>query len=284
MENIAGFENEHQALFQTTDISSRTGVKLITGAVLHDRVNYWCRGRVRDDFLLLYTFDGAAWVREGTKKRELKPGSWFLLRPGIVHQYRDTEPWSFAYIHFAGELAAETLDRIDFFSRENLGFQQSRSRAAKLLAEIINLSGITAAEEIVRAAKLIELLAVLQCDYFEPGQGSDFLELVRDYIRDNLDRAITLDELAKLAGLSQFHFCRKFRTKTGFSPLRFVQKLRIEEAAKQLRQSAAGKVLETAEAVGFDDPLYFSKVFKKWTGMSPSDYKSFLLTAEKKDL
>lgn len=281
MENIAIFKNDRQALFQATDISSRTDVKLITGGILHDRVNYWCKSRIRDDFLLLYTFDGTAWVQEGAKKRELKPGDWFLLRPGIVHHYRDITPWSFAYIHFAGELAAETLERVNFFSRENLGFQQCRGRGAKLLAEIIYMSGITAAEDIVRAAKLIELLAVLQCDYFEPGPENDFLELVREYIRDNLDRVITLDELAKLVGLSQFHFCRKFRTKSGFSPLRFVQKLRIEEAARLLRQSGDGKILSVAEAVGFDDPLYFSKVFKKWTGMSPSDYKSLLLAAEK---
>ncbi len=279
MENIAKYKSEYRALFQHTDISNRMGVKLITGGILFDRTDYWCKGRIRDDYLLMYTFGGSAWVLEGAKKSELNPGDWFLIRPNIAHHYRDIESWSFGYIHFAGNLASEALDRINFFSRENLGFRQRNDTAANLLSDIIHsTSDPTAAGEIARNAKFLELLAALHGNYFEANPEMDIQSIVREYAEEHLKRVISLEELAKLAGMSQFHFCRKFREETGFPPMRFVQKLRIERAGKILGQSPNVKISAVAMEVGFADPLYFSKVFSKWTGMSPIEYRNFLLT------
>jgi len=87
---------------------------------------------------------------------------------------------------------------------------------------------------------------------------------------------LDLSQLAEITGVSQFHLVRIFKEKYGYPPIRFMQKLRIEKAKELLRQEPdSRKIYEIAELSGFKDPLYFSKVFSKWTGMSPEKFRIY---------
>jgi len=82
----------------------------------------------------------------------------------------------------------------------------------------------------------------------------------------------SLDRLAKAAGLSVDHFGRIFKQQTGWSVRQYVCRQRLIEARRLLVQGALN-VSEVAQAVGFDDPFYFSRVFKRSFGVSPSHFR-----------
>ena len=94
------------------------------------------------------------------------------------------------------------------------------------------------------------------------------------YIKENFNGHITIDVLASEAGLSKYHFCRKFRTALGSSPMNFVTLMRIERAKELLRRGKSISII--AMEVGFNDFGNFSKSFKKLTGLTPSAYKDSL--------
>jgi AraC-like DNA-binding protein len=280
MDNIAD-NKDYSLLFNNSPVSTRMGVEIVSPGCLFAKTGYFCRDRVRKDYLLLLTIDGKAWVKEGKRKKMLRKGSWFLLRPGIVHSYRDITPWSFAYVHFHGSTADQVINGLSFFKRENLGFRQSGNAGKELLSRLVNSANdVTIPGEILRNAVLLELLTCLHSNYRSNQSGYDPLVKAYEHIVDNLDRELELPHLAEITGISQFHLVRIFKEKYGYPPIRFMQKLRIEKAKELLRQEPdSRKIYEIAELSGFKDPLYFSRVFSKWTGMSPEKFRIYAKSA-----
>ncbi|HTG01096.1 MAG TPA: AraC family transcriptional regulator [Nitrospirota bacterium] len=95
---------------------------------------------------------------------------------------------------------------------------------------------------------------------------------VVSYIEQNLWTPLELDELAKQAHLSKFHFCRTFKRYTGLNPMKYVAALRIDRAKELLKQQDIS-VSNVASKVGFRDLSNFIRQFKKVTGVTPSRYR-----------
>lgn len=99
----------------------------------------------------------------------------------------------------------------------------------------------------------------------------DLLQVTTEYMKHNYMYPIQITELAKMAGLTASSFCRAFKQTTGRTPGSYVTELRIEHA-KQLMQQSDVKCKQISQVVGFQDELYFSRVFKKREGVSPTLY------------
>lgn len=93
---------------------------------------------------------------------------------------------------------------------------------------------------------------------------------VQDHVRSHLDDPLALDDLARIAHASRFHFARMFKAHTGETLARFVQRARLERAATLMRASPEQSLLEVALAVGFGSASDFSRVFKQHHGVAPS--------------
>ena len=106
---------------------------------------------------------------------------------------------------------------------------------------------------------------------FQRGLSPQTLTRIVDHIEDHLDQPITLTELAAAAGVSRFHFSRLFRQSTGFSPIAYVERLRLARAQDLLK---LGKlpIVEVALAVGFCDQSAFTRRFHRHLGTTPAAF------------
>jgi len=109
---------------------------------------------------------------------------------------------------------------------------------------------------------------VRPCGGLAPGS----LRRVIDFIEADLSRAFTIEELAKVAGVSSRHFIRAFRESAGQTPLRYVYDLRLERA-KEFLLNSRRTATEVALDCGFSHAQHFSTAFKKATGLTPSDFR-----------
>src|SRR5262249_2610689 len=100
------------------------------------------------------------------------------------------------------------------------------------------------------------------------------LNRVLAYIDDKADENLRLVDLAKAAGMSTFHFAKLFKQSTGQSPHQFVLARRMEAAKRLLRQEEAVSVLEVSARTGFVDQRHFTKVFRRFTGFTPTAYRA----------
>jgi AraC-like DNA-binding protein len=96
----------------------------------------------------------------------------------------------------------------------------------------------------------------------------DLLDQAAAYLHQNFSSAVSIADLAARFGFSEGYFYRAFKRRTGMTPVTYLTQVRIENAQKLLRHSSL-KVSRVARLVGYQDPLYFSRIFRKVTGQSP---------------
>ena len=105
-----------------------------------------------------------------------------------------------------------------------------------------------------------------------PSSQSPTINLATHYMNEQMDKQLTLKNMADYCHLSTTHFLRLFTKEMGISPLKYFQQEKIHQAADYVKNTSL-KINQIAARFGFDDPYYFSKVFHKIMGVSPSDYR-----------
>lgn len=104
------------------------------------------------------------------------------------------------------------------------------------------------------------------------GANQEFVDrCTRIVVAHMADSAFSIDDLCREVGTSRTYLYMRLKTFTGDSPQDFIRFIRMERAAVLLRDRQP--VTQVSEAVGFDNPKYFSTVFKKYFGVSPSKYR-----------
>jgi AraC family transcriptional regulator len=95
---------------------------------------------------------------------------------------------------------------------------------------------------------------------------------LEEFLAANIEKRISLDDMAAAVGLSKMHFAAQFRVATGFRPREYLLFKRIERA-KAMMTASSMPLVEVAFAVGFNAQAHFSTVFKRFTGKSPAQWK-----------
>lgn len=103
----------------------------------------------------------------------------------------------------------------------------------------------------------------------------DWIEAAVAHIEGHLTEPLRLPDLARRFGCSEGHFCRIFRARTGYPPILYLLRARVTRAL-HLLQHTHWPVAEIGRAVGFENPFYFSRVFRRLQGCSPQQYRRTL--------
>ena len=98
------------------------------------------------------------------------------------------------------------------------------------------------------------------------------LRLIREYIDANLEKNVRLDELARRANLSKYHFARAFKQSAGVPPHTYLIKRRVERA-RELLSDTSMPLAEVALVAGFSNQSHFTCRFREQIGMTPSSYR-----------
>jgi AraC family transcriptional regulator len=100
------------------------------------------------------------------------------------------------------------------------------------------------------------------------------LDLVTEYIMENLEAKLTLEQMASIVNVSPYHFARQFKTTTGLPPHQYVIRRRVERAQHLLRADGGLSLVEIALRVGFSDQSQFSSHFKRIVGITPGQFRT----------
>ena len=99
------------------------------------------------------------------------------------------------------------------------------------------------------------------------------LDSIQAFMQDNINQHIDLAALAGVAHLSKYHFSKRYKALTGYSPIKHFLHMKIEYAC-QLLDSSEMSIKTIAATLGYADSLYFSRLFSKTIGLSPRAYRS----------
>ena len=231
----------------------------------------------RGDFQLIYISSGKAHFFFDEEDRVVSHGNIVLFRPGekqLYYYYLDESAESF-WVHFTGYEASELLDSsgLDknvFFIGDSSDFP---TRCDRIIREIqskrINYREIS-------SLLFRELILVIGRYLKEEGSvNSDTLNEVEraiSYFNENYTNEINIKDYAIARHMSASWFIRNFKAITKLSPLQYIINLRITNA-KALLMNTDYPISKIASVVGFDNALYFSRIFRKHTGLSPVEFK-----------
>lgn len=128
-------------------------------------------------------------------------------------------------------------------------------------------------------AEVLELAVMLLRDYRLSDESAarynvpEGIRFAIGYIRSNFHKSLAIDELSAKSGYSKYHFIREFRRATGYTPLGYINIVRIEQASRMLENSDI-TISEISVSCGFPTPSYFSKLFLRVRGVPPSRWRS----------
>jgi AraC-like DNA-binding protein len=232
--------------------------------------------------ILMYCVSGEGWYTIGEKYYKVKENEFVILPQDIPHSFGADKknPWTLYFIHFMGKMSSNFY-MMPVVPRQILPGNNSRLEDRINLFEEIyeNLELSHQIDHYCYASNcLFHFLASFKyLDQFRHVRShidteQRFSEKVIYFMRENLHTNLTLDQLASHFGFSPSHFSVLFQEETKQSPIKYYITLKIQKACEYLELSNI-KISDIYPKLGFDDAAYFSRIFGKIIGVSPSKYR-----------
>jgi len=239
----------------------------------------WKNGRTLDEYQVIYITRGrGTFEARGAGRRAIGAGDVFVLFPGVWHRYTpDPETgWDEQWIGFNGELA-ERLLRAPFVNRKDpvLRIGVDEALRQRFIALVNRVGQDPAGAPFSNAGEILVILGQIQERVRNVGAKGRITGLIREaqnHILMNATGTIDFAHLASTLCLGYSTFRHRFKQQTGSSPAQFQNSIRISRA-QDLLSSTDLSVCEIAAQAGFDTVYYFSRHFKKSTGLAPKAYR-----------
>lgn len=168
---------------------------------------------------------------------------------------------------------ARAIELCSLLSRTAIEGGASTDTVLKLNNQFLqNLTGINSLD--ILCQKLQEIVEAFSESMFNsiPSKNSEIIKKAMLYISEHFNTALTLEDVAEQVHLHPSYFSSLFKQSTGSSFKEYLNMVRIEES-KRLLANTDFSIIDIAVAVGFEDQSYFSKVFKKYTGLTPKQFR-----------
>lgn len=241
---------------------------------------YWGPG-VKDHYKILFIHEGKGTYHINGSTYALKQGQGFMVFPDTICYMKadEDDPWVYSWIAFQGSCVDRLLDQVQL-SKLMPHFQYTPSEWFDPWLEQLSVadkheqnSGLFVHSLLFRLiAEWIDLLtAPAQATHILKAKDM-YVKKAIDYIKMNYYSKISITELASLIGIDRIYLSSLFKEAVNQSPQMYLLQYRMDKAC-ELMNNTLLSVSDISHSVGYNDPLLFSKMFKKVKGASPSQYR-----------
>lgn len=232
------------------------------------------------EYYLLVVFHDTQTVESDAQQYKLKGGETFLWKPGKPHAFGHRKAsWLHSWLMIGGKKAQDIIT--EEWPHNNAGpHSLNASRTVIPTIEAIY-------DELLRNSQpdknILEYYFRIMLRKMNRAKSSTessthppepFLELSR-FIEEKMHEPLQVSNMARTVHLSKSHFCMAFKKYFGTTPMRYLTEQRLSRALILLEDQSM-TIKEIASQVGYDDPLYFSRLFRKYAGKCPSRYRDKL--------
>jgi AraC-like DNA-binding protein len=233
-----------------------------------------------DEGVLIYCIDGKGIFSARGTEHTVNAGDILYCHPLSRHAYKADEvsPWTIYWMHLCGDQLSFFSDRMGV-SREHpvrsVGIHAGLIQQFRDLLHHFEPAADEKSRLLSNAQAKCILATIVSMPELTP-HAARHTELVKSLIgimRERLTTSLTIEELARHAGISPSYLHRIFKQVIGSSPVEYYNRIRIRTACTLLT-STHDPIRSIAERLGFGDPYYFSRLFKQVCGLSPREYRN----------
>lgn len=230
--------------------------------------------------IFIHCLEGAGWCELEGERHEIRAHDLLVIPARRAHAYGASagDPWSIEWFHAAGDGVPEILRRLGVADLSPVLSLRPGAWQSPLFEEALASleAGFTDFHLLHAALTLGYLLARVVVRHKEifggrPALG-ERLDNAAAFVRENHALSLSVGEMASRAGLSRSRFAVLFSAHTGCPPMDYLIRARMERACQLLDRTDLA-VKEIAGLVGYSDPYYFSRAFKKVVACSPKNYR-----------
>ena len=240
------------------------------------------RPKGRIDYQMLYVSSGVAHFFLDGIDQIVKAGHIVLYRPGEMQKYvyySEDKPEVF-WVHFTGYDVKNILNYYHLTESKRVYSTGTSPEYRRIFQQmIIELQNCRPMYEEMLSSLLNSIFLLINRQLIElPGkkdQMHDIIETSVAYFNEHYNEKINVTEYALSKNVSIGWFTRKFKERTRMTPVQYILSIRISNAQYLLEQSDL-RIAEISQKIGYDNQLYFSRIFHKQIGMSPSEYRDFV--------
>ncbi len=286
-----GFAGQRHAVFPFDIFENALQNPLVSDLVVHSigyfpkaKEHYIYRSTGCTEYIIIYCVRGEGWYVLDGKKHIVPENHFFILPAGHPHEYSSSEhnPWYIYWAHFKGSKAPYIYERLqgtipippDENSRidDRLSFFDELLNAMDLKMDDDTINYVSMSFHHL-ISSMIYLPIYRQVKYgSEKRQNMFFIGFATHYMNENIEKKLTLKDVARYCGYSESYISRLFHQELNDSPINYFIRLKMERACKLLVNTDM-KINHISFKLGFNDPYYFSRIFTKTVGMSPRKYR-----------
>lgn len=242
----------------------------------------------RMDYQLLYVASGKAYFYLHGEERIIPAGHMILYRPEEEQKYiyYGVDKTEMFWVHFTGKDVNLLLEQHGLFLTDQIINCGTSIDYQNLFNDMIReLQMCKSVYEDILELYMRHLLLMLQrsMENQYPTISSFVqkeIELARAFFIEHYNEEISIEDYSAKRGMSTCWFIRNFKQITGNTPMQYILTIRMNNAQALLEDSEYN-VTEISNIVGYDNPLYFSRIFKKQKGISPSEYRKQIRPSHK---
>lgn len=212
----------------------------------------------------------------------VRSGQGFLICPGEVNTYiADTEhPWEYMWVEFDGIRAVECLRLAGLSSDEPIYRDHSKALRQEMAAQmelLVSKNERSALATLGHFYLFMDLLIRSAAGYQPPQRDNSLRSFyVHEgivFIEQNFQNDISIEEIAAHCGVNRSYFGKIFKQSVGKSPQEFLIYYRMTRAAELLKLTSLS-IADVGKATGYPDQMHFSRAFRRYYGLSPSQWRS----------
>ena len=247
--------------------------------------HYIDRPNGRNEYIFIYCISGTGWVCINGKRHTLIENQFIIISPGVPHSYGadDVKPWSIYWLHFMGEKAglfAEGFEQPVTVAPSETSRIEERFNLFEEMYSVLN-DGFSYDNLCYANLCLMHFLGTFK--FMKPYQvvkkkaeySSTAINVAVYYMHEHINNKITIKELANFLNYSESYFFRIFMRETGYSPIEYFNRIKINKSCEYLSNTNM-KVVQISRILGFNDQYYFSRTFTHIMGISPINYRKQL--------
>lgn len=223
---------------------------------------------------LYFVISGNCVIETGGRKFVGEKDDLFFIPANTKHSYyqEDENFVTKHWIHFTFE--ANSNDPFKSLNNIPIKVKVDQPKNMEKMFHIAYSKAETMSELLMQQAKIMEILSeFLRLANYKEKDFADPLQEVMDYITNNIEKNITVEELAEIMHLHPNYFIRKFKQFTGMPPMKYLTLAKMEKA-KSLLTVTDTPICDISDALGYKDPAHFTKVFKASCGYSPCKFRN----------